>query len=222
MSLLTPPLPPLGRRWRNLKTQKNSAAANSYGGVQMDRKYTHRLAFANGKRFFVRNSKASQGDHRERVRSTRPSNLNKINVLGGSPALRLYWPVRAKHCIGEIPCYIPIKSPRQTSALTAHEQIMRKLPKIILVLIVLMAVLSPFMQLDSWDRFPVATGDIELQIISVLFETGMFFVIAGILKLFPALLRFALRPPTVTFSRLFRDVAPLGTDPASFAVPLRI
>jgi hypothetical protein len=106
--------------------------------------------------------------------------------------------------------------------LTAHERIMRKLPKIILVLIVLMAVFSPFMQLDSWDRFPVATGDIELQIISVLFETGMFFVIAGILKLFPALLRFALRPPTVTFSKLSRDVAPLGTDLASFAVPLRI
>jgi hypothetical protein len=65
----------------------------------MDRKYTHRLAFANGKRFFVRNSKASQGDHRERLRSTGPSNLNKINVLGrvaGAETL-LAWECKALH-----------------------------------------------------------------------------------------------------------------------------
>lgn len=51
----------------------------------------------------------------------------------------------------------------------------------------LMAVASPFMQLDSWDKFPVATGDIELQIIMNLCVFGMFFVFAGILfSLFPA------------------------------------
>ena len=61
----------------------------------------------------------------------------------------------------------------------------RKAPKIVLLLIVLMAVFSPFMQLDSLDNFPVATGDMESHLISVLFETGMFFVFAGILKLFP-------------------------------------
>lgn len=99
---------------------------------------------------------------------------------------------------------------------------MRKLPKIVLALIVLMAVFSPFMQLDSWDRFPVATGDIELQIISVLFETGMFFVFAGILKLFPALLRFGKHAPAVTLSSACCDVAPLETDIFCFAVPLRI
>lgn len=87
---------------------------------------------------------------------------------------------------------------------------------------VLMAVFSPFMQLDSWDRFPVATGDIELQIISVLFETGMFFVIAGILKLFPALLRSSLRPPAMTFAGLVRDIVPPEADLFCFAVPLRI
>ena len=99
---------------------------------------------------------------------------------------------------------------------------MNKLPKIILVLIVLMAVFSPFMQLDSWDRFPVATGDIELHIISVLFETGMFFVIAGILKLFPAMLCSSMRPPAMIFSAIIRDIAPLETDISCFAVPLRI
>jgi hypothetical protein len=99
---------------------------------------------------------------------------------------------------------------------------MNKLPKIILILIVLMAVFSPFMQLDSWDRFPVATGDIELHIISVLFETGMFFVIAGILKLFPAILCSSMRPPAMIFSTICREIAPLETDISCFAVPLRI
>jgi hypothetical protein len=114
----------------------------------------------------------------------------------------------------------PLESRRRSH--TRAKAKMRKLPKIVLVLIVLMAVFSPFMQLDSWDRFPVATGDIELQIISVLFETGMFFVFAGILKLFPALLRFAVRPPAVTFSKISLDVSPLAADLSCFAVPLRI
>jgi hypothetical protein len=99
---------------------------------------------------------------------------------------------------------------------------MHKLPKIILILIVLMAVFSPFMQLDSWDRFPVATGDIELHIISVLFETGMFFVIAGILQLFPSHLCSSVHPPAMFFSSFSRDLAPLETDLSCFTVPLRI
>jgi len=103
-----------------------------------------------------------------------------------------------------------------------QETMPRRLPKIVLVLIVLMAVCSPFMQLDSWDNFPVATGDIEMHMISVLFETGMFFVIAGILKLFPALLRTWYRPPTMTFASFVREAAPLQTVFSSFTVPLRI
>jgi hypothetical protein len=99
---------------------------------------------------------------------------------------------------------------------------LRNLPKIVLILIVLMAVFSPFMQLDSWDRFPAATGDIELQIISVLFETGMFFVFAGILTLFPALLWWSLRSPVMTFFSFNRDLKPLKADLLCFAVPLRI
>jgi hypothetical protein len=98
----------------------------------------------------------------------------------------------------------------------------RKMPKIVLVLIVLMAVFSPFMQLDSWDNFPVATGDMESHLISVLFETGMFFVIAGILKLFPKLLCSNVRPPATIFSGLSRDVTLLQSDFLSFSVPLRI
>src|SRR5258707_11608142 len=97
-----------------------------------------------------------------------------------------------------------------------------KLPKIVLVLIVLMVVFSPFMQLDSLDNFPVATGDIEMHIISVLFETGMFFVFAGILKLFPKLLCTNVRPPAMIYSGFSRDVAPLQSDFFYFSVPLRI
>jgi len=98
----------------------------------------------------------------------------------------------------------------------------KRLAKVVLVLIVLMVVCSPFMQLDSLDNFPVATGDFEMHMISVLFETGMFFVIAGILKLFPALLRSGYRPPTMTFASYVREAAPLQTVFSSFAIPLRI
>jgi len=98
----------------------------------------------------------------------------------------------------------------------------RKTPKIVLLLIVLMAVFSPFMQLDSLDNFPVATGDIEMHLISVLFETGMFFVFAGILKLFPKLLCTNVTPPCMIFSGFSRDAAPLQSGFSSFAVPLRI
>jgi len=98
----------------------------------------------------------------------------------------------------------------------------KSLPKIVLVLIVLMAVFSPLMQFDSLDNFPVATGDFEMHMISVLFETGMFFVFAGILKLVPALLRSGYRPPTMTFASFVREAAPLQTVFSSFSVPLRI
>ncbi len=98
----------------------------------------------------------------------------------------------------------------------------RQMPKIVLVLIVLMAVFSPFMQFDSLDDFPIGTGDIEMHLISVLFETGMFFVFAGILQLFPKLLCTSVRPPAMIFSCFSRDVAPLQSDFFCFALPLRI
>jgi hypothetical protein len=98
----------------------------------------------------------------------------------------------------------------------------RKMPKIVLILIVLMAVLSPFMQLDSLDNFPVATGDIEMHLISVLFETGMFFVFAGFLKLFPGLFCTNIESPTMIFAGFTRDVAPLQSAFSCLAVPLRI
>ncbi|HEY4679174.1 MAG TPA: hypothetical protein VIJ01_18550 [Candidatus Angelobacter sp.] len=98
----------------------------------------------------------------------------------------------------------------------------RNTPKIVLILIVLMAVLSPFMQLDSLDNFPMTTGDMESHLISVLFEIGMFFVFTGILKLFPSLLCTNVRPPSMIFLGFTRDVAPLQLASSCFAVPLRI
>jgi hypothetical protein len=97
-----------------------------------------------------------------------------------------------------------------------------KMPKIVLVLILLMAVLSPFMQLDSWDNFPVATGDIEFQIITVLFEIGMFFVFAGILTLFPGLLRSGFLIPSLACASRSPEFATREAVLSDFAVPLRI
>jgi hypothetical protein len=99
---------------------------------------------------------------------------------------------------------------------------LRHMPKIVLVLIVLMAVFSPLMQLDSFDDFPSGTGDIEMHLISVLFETGMFFVFAGILKLFPKLLCTNVRPPAMMFSGFSRDVVSPQSDFFCFSVPLLI
>jgi hypothetical protein len=104
----------------------------------------------------------------------------------------------------------------------AAKTMQRKMPKIVLVLIVLMAVFSPFMQLDSLDNFPRTTGDIEMHLISVLFEIGMFFVFTGILKLFPKLLCTNVRPSAMIFSGFSHDIAPLQSAFLSFAVPLRI
>jgi hypothetical protein len=64
-----------------------------------------------------------------------------------------------------------------------------KLRKLVLILMLTMAIASPFMQLDSWDMFPTATDDLELHIIMNLCMLGMFFVLATVLmKLFPVLL----------------------------------
>ena len=95
------------------------------------------------------------------------------------------------------------------------------MPKIVLVLMVLMVVFSPFMQLDSWDNFPISTGDIEFQIITVLFETGMFFVFAGILSLLPVLLRSGVTP-LIAFGNASQDDAAPRPWIFSFTPPLRI
>jgi hypothetical protein len=63
-----------------------------------------------------------------------------------------------------------------------------RLRKIVLALMALMVLLSPFMQMDSWDNFPVSTDDIELQLIFGLCLIGMFLVFVGVAKLLPELM----------------------------------
>jgi len=103
-----------------------------------------------------------------------------------------------------------------------QKTMLQKLPKIVLALMVVMILFSPFMQLDSLDKFPVATGDIEFEIIAVLFEIGMFFVFTGILSLFPGLLRSGFLLPSLTFSRVNYDAVIPDAELFSFTPPLRI
>lgn len=98
----------------------------------------------------------------------------------------------------------------------------QRLRTIVLILMLAMAVASPFMQLDSWDNFPVATGDIELQTIMDLCMLGMFFVFASVLiTLFPSLLRFNCKRPGTATS--VGEYQPAGAPPLlfGFSVPLR-
>lgn len=72
-----------------------------------------------------------------------------------------------------------------------------KLRKIVLFLMGAMIVLSPFMQLDSWDAFPRSTDDLELQLIFALCLIGMFLVFVGVVKLLPMLVGAIRRSPAV-------------------------
>ena len=99
---------------------------------------------------------------------------------------------------------------------------LQKLPKLVLALMVMMILFSPFMQLDSLDNFPVSTGDIELTIISILFETGMFFVFCGLLSLFPAWMRAGFMLPPLSFARATIETVVPQTELFSFTPPLRI
>jgi hypothetical protein len=94
----------------------------------------------------------------------------------------------------------------------------------VLVLLLLMAVLTPFMQLDSWDSFPVSSDDIEAQATQCLSALGMVLVIAGILKLVPVLFRF--KAPTLLLSSSEPLFVIEGSftrrAPAMQALPLRI
>lgn len=75
-----------------------------------------------------------------------------------------------------------------------------RLRKIVLALMMAMVLLSPFMQLDSWDNFPVSTDDLELQLMFGLCLIGMFLVFVGVAKLLPALMRSSfLAPATASY-----------------------
>ncbi len=98
----------------------------------------------------------------------------------------------------------------------------QKLRKIVLLLILLMAVCSPFMQLDSWDMFPIRTDDIELVLILNLSMIGMFFALAGLITLFPALFRTGMFPPLTEVRRTRTNDLAVESAPVLLSPPLRI
>jgi hypothetical protein len=92
----------------------------------------------------------------------------------------------------------------------------------VLVLMMAITVLSPFMQLDSWDNFPTSTDDLELQIIFGLCIIGMFLVFVGVVKLLPQIFQFLFLLPAASFHWMETvTVKPTSTG-AVFSPPLRI
>jgi hypothetical protein len=73
---------------------------------------------------------------------------------------------------------------------------LRKSCQIVLAALVLMAVLTPVMQLDSWDKFPVSSDDIEIGVTFCLCILGMGLIFARMLKLAPVLLYSQFQPPS--------------------------
>lgn len=73
----------------------------------------------------------------------------------------------------------------------------RKSCQIVLAALVLMAVLTPVMQLDSWDKFPVSSDDIEFGVTFCLCILGMGLIFARMLKLVPVFLRSRFQLPTM-------------------------
>lgn len=97
-----------------------------------------------------------------------------------------------------------------------------RLRKIVLLLIGVMTLLSPFMQLDSLDAFPRSTDDIELQLIFALCLIGMFLVFVGVAELLPTLLGAALRGYAVASHLPDYEPSTPATAFSLLSPPLRI
>jgi hypothetical protein len=99
---------------------------------------------------------------------------------------------------------------------------LRTLSQIVLVLIVSIALVSPFLQNDSPDLFPVAGDDVELSIISILSGVGIFLLLARWLKIVPVLVGRIV--PGFSFSPLIVEESSqrLHAGPFHLVVPLRI
>jgi hypothetical protein len=100
--------------------------------------------------------------------------------------------------------------------------LVKTLCQIVLVLIVSIALVSPFTQNDSPDLFPVAGDDVELSLISILSGLGIFLLLARWLRIIPALAGRIIPGPE------FRPVMAEGfsqrlhAGPLHLVVPLRI
>jgi len=97
-----------------------------------------------------------------------------------------------------------------------------KLRKIVLMLLMVVILLSPFMQLDSWDNFPVSTDDIELQLMFGLCLIGMFLVFVGVAKLLPELMLSTFFGLARAIDRVQMDTSQPKANLLVFSPPLRI
>ena len=99
---------------------------------------------------------------------------------------------------------------------------LNRLRQLVLLLMAVMVLFSPFMQLDSWDNFPRSTDDIELQMIFALCLIGMFLVFVGVAKLLPELILAAFRGPMIRLHTVEFELAVVRSASAVFSPPLRI
>lgn len=112
-------------------------------------------------------------------------------------------------------------------AIFGHAQAsqVRRLRKVVLCLILLMVAISPLLQLNSLDQFPVASDDIEIQAIYCLCTFGMLLVITLVFTLLPDLRPWKLFAPPVSKSAwCFPAIDSCAEDesPPRCAAPLRI
>lgn len=100
----------------------------------------------------------------------------------------------------------------------------QKICKVVLLSLLLMAVLSPLLQLNSCDRFPIS-GDVEAEIMYCLCSMGMVLVLTGVLRLIPELssaLISLLLPQFYAQAFLMPNETSLQRGPVLLLVPLRI
>jgi hypothetical protein len=96
--------------------------------------------------------------------------------------------------------------------------------RVVLLLLLLVAALTPLMQLDSLDQFPISSDDIECQVTFCLCSIGMVLVLTHILQLVAVIV--ALIQPFVAV--ISAEPLSIADDPwfppglARLCMPLRI
>ena len=97
--------------------------------------------------------------------------------------------------------------------------------QLMIVALLSMVLLTPFLQIDSLDKFPVSTDDFEVQVTCCLSILGMLLVFARLLKIIPEALRLGLpAPPNGGTKAVFVSAVSLipGEILLHRLVPLRI
>jgi hypothetical protein len=98
----------------------------------------------------------------------------------------------------------------------------RKFYQIVLFLLVGMAFLSPFLQINSMDEFPVKGDDFEIWVICGLCGIGIVLLLGQILKTVPALSRSRLQEPEISSHWPPADDSNCVSASFRLVVPLRI